>query len=247
MLIFFNSLLRNFIINTYICSVMILYGASGHARVIRDILEAQGYAVSSVIDDNPSLSSFDGIAVEHSATTLFPTIADNSDSNSFSDCSDCQPIIISIGNNRVRKQIAERLSSLCQNILFGLAIHPSAVVSPSAVVEAGTVVMQGAILQASSVIGKHCIINTGASVDHECHIGNYVHISPHATLCGNVSVGEGTWIGAGSTIIQGVKIGSWSVIGAGSVVTHDIPDNCLAVGTPCKAIRIFNNISHTGG
>lgn len=34
-----------------------------------------------------------------------------------------------------------------------------------------------------------------------------------------------------------VKIGNGCVIGAGSVVTKDIPDNCLAVGNPCKVLR----------
>lgn len=97
--------------------------------------------------------------------------------------------------------------------------------------------MQGAIVQACAHIGKHCIINTGASVDHECIIEDFVHISPHSTLCGNVHVGEGAWIGAGTTIIPGVKIGKWSVVGAGSVVTKDIPDGVLAVGNRCKVIK----------
>ena len=97
--------------------------------------------------------------------------------------------------------------------------------------------MQGAIVQSDVCIGSHCIINTGASVDHECLIADYVHISPHCTLCGNVQVGEGTWIGAGSVVIPGVKIGKWSIIGAGSVVTKDIPDGVLAVGNRCKIIK----------
>jgi sugar O-acyltransferase (sialic acid O-acetyltransferase NeuD family) len=100
--------------------------------------------------------------------------------------------------------------------------------------------MQGAIIQASSVVGKHCIINTGASVDHDCNIADFVHISPHATLCGDVTVGEGSWIAAGATIIPGVKIGKWCVIGAGSVVTKDIPDYSLAAGNRCKIIKKIN-------
>lgn len=88
---------------------------------------------------------------------------------------------------------------------FGKAFHPSAVISEESEINEGTVVMQGAIIQSDVRLGKHCIINTGASVDHECVIDDYVHISPHCTLCGNVQVGEGTWIGAGSTIIPGVK------------------------------------------
>ena len=81
------------------------------------------------------------------------------------------------------------------------------------------------------------IINTGASVDHECVIEDYAHISPHSTLCGNVHIGEGTWICAGATVIQGVKIGKWCVVAAGSIVKKDIPDGTIVAGSPAKILK----------
>lgn len=192
---------------------MYLYGASGHAKVIIDILKASGIEVKGLVDDNLSINNLLGYSVLHAFTDL-------------------SPVIVSIGNNSLRKKIVDKLSGE-----FGKAIHPSAIVSDSVLIGDGTVVMQGAIIQSDAKIGKHCIINTGASVDHECIIDDFVHISPHSTLCGNVSVGEGAWVGAGTTIIPGVKIGKWAVIGAGSVVTKDIPDSVLAVGNRCKVIK----------
>lgn len=193
---------------------MYLYGASGHAKVIMDILEAQGKKISGMLDDNPALQELLGYPVFHNSR-------------------DKSPAIISIGDNKTRKKISE----LLVGVSFETAIHPSAIVSPRSSIDEGTVVMQGAIIQSSSHIGKHTIINTGASVDHDCRVGDFVHISPHSTLCGNVKVGEGSWIGAGTTIIPGVKIGKWCVIGAGSVVTKDIPDYSLAAGNRCKVIK----------
>lgn len=192
---------------------MYLYGASGHAMVIMDILESNGIPVEGLIDDNPNIHELLGLPVYHGKT-------------------DAEELIISIGNNRIRKMLAEKLTAR-----YLTAIHPSAIISPRATVGEGTVVMHGTIIQTSATIGRHCIINTGASIDHECSIGDYVHISPHATLCGNVSVGEGTWIGAGSTIIQGIKIGRWSMVAAGATVTRDIPDGVLVAGTPAKIIK----------
>lgn len=192
---------------------MYLYGASGHAKVIIDILRANHEPVEALFDDNEKIHSLLNYPVLPSSEV-------------------CGPLIISIGNNGIRKKIAEALK-----IDFGKVFHPSAIISEEAGIEEGSVVMQGAIIQSDVRIGKHCIINTGASVDHECIINDYVHISPHCTLCGNVQIGEGTWIGAGTTIIPGVKVGKWSVIGAGSVVTKDIPDNVLAVGNRCKIIK----------
>ncbi len=195
---------------------MYLYGASGHAMVIMDILEANGIRVDGLVDDNPNIQELLGIPVFH-------------------DKQDASPLLISIGNNQIRKKIAENYQAE-----FVTAIHPSAIISRHATIDEGTVIMQGAIIQTCVKIGKHCIVNTGASIDHECKIGDYVHISPHSTLCGNVQVGEGTWIGAGTTVIQGVKIGRWCMIGAGSVVTKDIPDGVLAVGNRCKIIKEIN-------
>lgn len=193
-----------------------LYGASGHAKVIIDIIEAMGDRVVELIDDNETVNELLNIPVTHSYRKQ-------------------SPLIISIGNNSVRKILSERIATT-----FATAIHPSAIISKRATIGRGTVVMQEAIIQSDAYIGNHCIVNTGASIDHECRIDDYVHISPHATLCGNVAVGEGSWIGAGTTIIQGVKIGRWCMVGAGSVVTKDIPDGWLAVGNRCHLIKQIN-------
>lgn len=182
--------------------------------MIQDIVEAQGDKVSLLIDDNPELNEFRGIAVSHELPQT------------------SEPMIISIGNNRIRRMIAEKTGGP-----FGTAVHPSAIVSPSAAIGEGTVVMPEAVIQSEATIGRHCIVNTGVIVEHENKIGDFVHLSPHATLCGNVTVGCGTWVGAGTTIIQGITIGKNCIIGAGSVVVRDIPDNSIAYGNPCRIVR----------
>lgn len=195
-----------------------LYGAGGHGKVIKDVLESQGRVVEGFLDDNPKIETLSGLSVKHSLEGV-------------------DEVLVSIGINKTRKRIVEKLKcSFCEP-----AIHLQSVLSPSAIVGVGSVVMAGAVINADVRIGKHCIINTGASIDHECMIGDYAHISPHATLCGEVVVGEGSWIGAGTTVIQGIKIGKWSHIGAGSVVVKDIPDGCLAFGNPCRIVRRVND------
>lgn len=191
-----------------------LYGASGHAKVVADILVDQNIQVLGVVDDNQQVKVFKGFEVRHSAHGL-------------------SPIVICIGDNMVRKKIAEQMPT----VTYPKVIHSSAVLSPSASIDAGTVILPGVIINADVFIGKHCIINTGASIDHESTIENYVHISPNATLCGNVYVGEGTWIGANATVIQGIKIGKWSIVGAGAVVIENVPDNVVVVGNPARIIK----------
>lgn len=196
---------------TEIIDVMYLYGASGHAKVIKEALESRGVKVLGLVDDNPQAASPDGVPVLHSAEGL-------------------SPMIVAVGDCAVRRKIVEKLGP----VEYATAVHRSAILSPSASVGAGSVVMAGAILQAGVHIGRHSIVNTGASVDHDCVVGDFVHIAPHCTLCGGVKVGEGTWIGAGTTVIQGIRIGKNCYVGAGSVVVKDIPDGALAYGNPCR-------------
>ncbi len=199
-----------------------LFGASGHAKVVMDIIKAQGDAVSCLYDDNPHYTDIHGIPVYNVGNVEVSG-----------------PMIISIGANRVRKMIAERYP-----LEYAKAVHPQTIVSPLAEFGDGTVVMQGAVIQSDVRIGKHCIINTSASIDHECEICDFVHVSPHGTLCGNVHVGEGSWIGAGAIVIPGIKIGKWCTIGAGAVVIKDIPDGATAVGNPARIILNSYNMQN---
>lgn len=195
---------------------MYLYGASGHCKVIIDILLQNHIEIKGVFDDNPKYENILGV----------PVMLNNGAYNNDAEW------IISIGNNKIRKKIAEKLGGT-----FLKAIHPSAVVSKWSRIGEGTVVMAGAVINPDAAIGEHCIINTGAVIEHDCTIESYVHISPNASLAGGVHVGEGSHVGIGASVIQGVKIGKWVTIGAGSVVIRDVPDHATVVGIPAKPIR----------
>lgn len=200
-----------------------LYGASGHGKVIKEMLEAQGDSVEGFVDDNLNLSNYCGKKVYHQADGL-------------------SPMIVSIGINKTRKKIVEKL-----NCKFATAIHSTAIVSTSARIGEGTVIMPGAIINADAVIGKHCIINTGASVDHECVVDDYCHIAPHASLCGQVHVGEGTLIGVGASVIPCVEIGKWCTVGAGAAVVENVPDDQTVVGVPAKELKKNDLTTNQGG
>ena len=97
--------------------------------------------------------------------------------------------------------------------------------------------MANSVINCSAVIGNAAIINTSASVDHDCILHDGVHICPGVNLAGNVEIGRLTWIGIGSSVIERIKIGEAVVVGAGSVVINDILDKKTVAGNPAKPIK----------
>jgi len=198
---------------------LILYGASGHCKVVMDvILSTNYYQIKTILDDNCAITSL----------YEYPVVPFLNYENNYH-----YAFFISIGNNEIRRKISSKW-----DVNYVKLIHYSAIVSCLNVsIGNGTVVMMNAIINPSVTIGTHCIINSGAIVEHDCKIADYVHVCPGAKLAGNVEVGEGTMIGLGSSIIQGVKIGKWVTIGAGAVIIKDVPDYAVVVGNPGKIIK----------
>ncbi len=194
---------------------MLIIGASGHGRVIADIAKLLNFDVSFCDDD---VRQFER---EH----VLPRSKVNFQNRN---------LIIGIGNNKIRGKIAFQYPENNFSKLF----HPTSIIAKFSSIGDGTVVMPLAVINVGVKIGKHCIVNTGAIIEHDCVLDDFVHISPNATLCGSVIIGSYSWIGAGATVIQGIKVGENVTIGAGSVVINNIPDNTIVVGNPAKIIKV---------
>ena len=197
-----------------------LFGASGHAKVIADIIiSIKDYDIIGVFDDNKNFKSFQNI----------PFLGKLKPGSKILNQGE---FIIAIGNNKTRKQIVKKLKTT-----YFTAVHAKSSVSKYSQLGEGTVVMSNATVNSNTQIGNHCIINTSSVVEHDCKIGDFVHISPNATITGGVKIGEGTHVGAGAVIIPNITIGKWCVIGAGSVVIENIPDLTKVVGNPARIIK----------
>ncbi len=195
--------------------MLYLYGASGHGMVIADIVRLLGFTAIAYIDDADKGGAYNGL----------PCYQPNE-----IEVVDEDRVIVTIGNNLVRRKVALQLG--CSPLT---AIHPRAIVAGDVQIAQGSVVMAGAVVNSGSVIGGHSIVNTGAVVDHECNIGDFVHISPNATLCGQVVVEDSAWVGAGAVILPGIRIGQGSIVGAGAVVVKNVESGTTVMGNPARA------------
>jgi len=204
-------------------SKIFVFGASGHAKVVIDIIEKQKcHEIVFLIDDDATLkgSNVYGYHVLGGKQELLN--------------SKVKLGIVAIGNNKARLTVSSWLSDNGFNMIT--AIHPSASIARGVVIGSNSVIMAGAVVNSDCSIGNNVIINTKASIDHDCFIGNGVHIAPGAILCGTVFVGDGSFICAGATIIPNLQIGAGVIVGAGSTVIGDIQDNTTVVGSPARII-----------
>ncbi|HYH34386.1 MAG TPA: acetyltransferase [Nocardioides sp.] len=198
-----------------------VYGAGGHAQVVIDVLRANGIEVRRQYNDRPEN--------QHPATVNVHPGIRRVGQESFPPVD--VPVVLAVGINGERAELDRMLAAT-----YARAIHPSALIAPTATIGEGTVVLHGAVVQPNARLGRHVLINTAASVDHDCVVEDYAHISPHATLSGHVHIGEGTHIGAGAALIPKIRVGRWCRVGAGAVVVRDLPDHCTAVGNPARIL-----------
>ena len=205
---------------------IIIIGAGGHSKVIADIIEKSKDIVLGFLDDNKEK---DVIIIKEKQYKVIGKIEE---------CVKIQEenkdiqFVIGIGDNKTRKNIANRYN----NLKYYTAIHPSSQIALDVEIGQGTVIMANTCLNTSAKIGKHCIINTASVIEHDNEINDYVHISPNATLCGTVKIGELTHIGAGATIKNNISICNNCIIGVGAVVVKNIEVCGTYIGTPAKKI-----------
>ena len=190
-----------------------IYGASGHGLVVADIARACEYDEIIFIDDGEN--EFDNFESIQSNTGI--------------------PIALGVGDNRIRGMLFDIVEDAGFEIVT--LVHPSSIISSSAIIGKGSVIMPNVVVNAKTCVGKGVILNTSCIIEHENNIANFVHISPNVTIAGNVRVGSSSHIGIGSNVIQGINIGESSVIGAGSTVVRDIKSFVLCFGTPCKIVK----------
>ena len=195
---------------------LIIIGAGGHGKVIADAALKNGYTNICYIDDHAT-----------GDVMGFPIIGTSADIEHLNDGS--TDFIIGIGNNAVRKMIAKKY-----NVNWVSIVHPSAQIAFNAEIGKGTVVMANAVVNVCATVGEHCIINTGAIIEHDNVIENYAHISPNVALGGTVRIGSLTHVGIGATVKNNTDICSDCTIGAGAVVVKNIKESGTYVGVPIR-------------
>lgn len=199
----------------------ILIGGGGHARSIAEAVGAE---------------KFDGYTALEEAKVPFGVPYAGRDSDILGET--CA-VHIAVGfNNGIRMTLRRKIIDFFDGVPVFSVISPHAVVTSNSVIGDGSAVMINAVVN-RSVLGRHCVVNTGAIVEHDCRIGENVFIAPGAVLCGEVTVGDDVFIGAGSVIRNGVSICSGASVGMGAVVASDLSVPGMYVGYPARLLESY--------
>lgn len=200
---------------------VIVAGAGAHCKVVLDILqECPEYEVVGLLDTDTSHQIF-GIPVIGTDERL---------QELFDQGIHCG--FVAIGSNKIRQKVQKKMAEIGFEMLT--LVSQYAIVSRYATLGAGSILMPGAVVNAQANIGMGCILNTNCSVDHDCQIGDFCHIAPGCAISGSTTIGTGTFLGTGTKVIDGITIGERAMVGAGATVVSDLPDHCLALGTPAR-------------
>jgi sugar O-acyltransferase (sialic acid O-acetyltransferase NeuD family) len=208
----------------------VLWGSSGHAKVLAELIVSLGGNVVALFDNNPQAESvvpdvplFIGLKgfLRWHGLEIRANVAG----------------LAAIGGGRGNDRLEIHHLFKQHNINIVTLVHPNASVSKSSKIGAGSQVMAQSVVSADTYLGEGCIINHHANVDHECVLGDGVHLAPGATLCGCVTLGNNVFIGAGAVVLPRLTIGNDTIVGAGAIVTRSLPSGVVALGNPAKIIR----------
>lgn len=158
---------------------LLIIGAGGHGRVVKEVAEALGYDKIAFLDDN-SVEAIGKIA----------------DSKSF--VQEYQAAFVGIGNNKFRNELLQRLEQ--EGFKIPVLLHPTAYISKIAVIGKGTVLEPKAIVNANSRVGVGCIISVGAIVDHDVVLEACVHVNAGAICKAGSFVVKETKVDAGQVV-----------------------------------------------
>lgn len=164
---------------------LLILGAGGYGRTVADLARQLGiYDKIAFLDDQKTGAEILGTCEEYPMfsgedTEVYPAF----------------------GNNEIRAKWLERLN--WEDIPVPTLIHPSAYVSPTAQLGAGTVVLPKAVVNTGCVVKEGCILNIGVLVDHDCVIGEGTHLCPGVIVKAENRIPAGTRLESGTVVLNG--------------------------------------------
>jgi sugar O-acyltransferase (sialic acid O-acetyltransferase NeuD family) len=218
--------MKRAILRAALVNVVVL-GAGGHARAVIEAvrLAAEHELVACTAPETEAGTEIDGV----------PVAGDDSVLGRLRDEQQVTGAVVGVGATHDNGRRA-RVAALAEGAGLELitTVHPRAIVSPSARLGPGTVVLAGAVVGPGAKVGANVIVNSGAIVEHDAVVEDHAHIAPGAVLGGAAVVRTLAHIGMNASVLQGIEVGAGAIVGAGAVVVDDVRSTGTVVGIPAR-------------
>jgi sugar O-acyltransferase (sialic acid O-acetyltransferase NeuD family) len=204
-----------------------IFGAGAQGRVALDILKEQ-YPKSDFyfVDENPEI-----IGKEINNTEVLSL-------NEILKYKTHMYLHIAIGNPILREKIFKKLKH--HKLTFINAIHPSAIISKTAILGRGNMIGAGVVINTNAIINQFCILNTGVIIEHDSIIEDFACICPGAIIGGRVLVKSKAFISTGALISARVIVGETAIVGMGAVVLKNVEEKTITFGVHSRKLGIVD-------
>lgn len=205
---------------------LIIIGAGGLAREVYDlaldVLDKREFRIKGFLSDGPSnIQDLGYPPVLETVANYIPKKTD--------------VFLCAIGNVKDRKKTTSII--LNNGGKFINLIHPTAIVSKSAVIGDGVIIKAFCVIDSDVNIGDFCYLQSSVIIGHDSKIGPFGQLNSFVFIAGNIEVGELCSLNAGARLIQGIKIGDEGVVGMGSVVIRSVKPRTTVFGNPAKLLK----------
>lgn len=206
---------------------VVFWGAAGHAKVLAEAIAGTEIRLLALVDNRPVSSPIQNVPVLFTIKAFDGWLTGRPKNEALH-------FVIAVGGGRGQDRFDLMATLEGRGLKPMTIIHPRAFVARDAEIGPGSQILAQAAVCSQTRLGRSVIVNTSASIDHECVVHDCVHVAPGAHIAGEVVIGFGAFIGTGAVVLPRVKVGAFATVGAGAVVTHDVPDRMTVVGNPAR-------------
>ncbi len=208
---------------------VVLWGATGQAKVIHEALLGTDARIIAIVDNRVLITPIPGVEILQGSAGLDKWL-------------NARPkevlwACVAVGGDNGKDRVA-LLDLLVSHGMKPLTvIHRTAFVAADATVGDGCQVLAQAAICTRAQIGRSVIVNTAASVDHDGIVGDGAHLAPGARIAGEARISARAFIGTGAIVLPRIQIGEDAIVGAGAVVTKDVASSTVVAGNPARFLR----------
>ncbi len=216
---------------------LVIFGTSNILSDLFDCAHALGHSIAKIVIHLPEQTGERDLSLSSRLDALRPLGHDPA-VEPFDDFQPGPGEIYLLGPTTPTRSVLADAVEARFGLPFATLVHPTAYVSPLAVLRPGVFVGANSAVGPGARLARHVFVNRGATIGHDTWFGPFCRVQPGSNVGGLSRFGRGVTVGIGATVIERLVIGDGAFIGAGAVVTKDVAAGEVVVGMKTRDPRL---------